>query len=86
MEQWFRTHMQLTPKLVCDWRTLPHASLEQMLGVAKASDLTVFGPHHPILSLEASPGVVPEDIALRSGRPVLVAPQKRALRQSAMSH
>jgi nucleotide-binding universal stress UspA family protein len=84
MESWFKNHMQLTPNLTWDWRDFAHGSLEQMVGAAKASDLTIFGPHHPALSLEVSPGIAPEDIALQSGRPVLVV--RSNVRVKAVGH
>jgi nucleotide-binding universal stress UspA family protein len=74
IERWYKDRMSQTPQIVCDWHNVPHGSLEQMVGIAKMSDLTIFGPHHPPLSLEISPGIAPEDIALESGRPVLIVP------------
>jgi nucleotide-binding universal stress UspA family protein len=65
-----------------EWHTVPDGDSAELIELAKSVDLTIMGQRPPSAGSDRAAPFRPEDVVIATGRPVLVVPLCRYLRDS----
>ena len=73
-ERLVQSRMAAFPSVYWQWRVIGHAGLDEMVGYARSSDLTVIGQSEAGSTGSVLPGFRVEDVVMAAGRPALIVP------------